>query len=210
MKKFTFAIAPWNLDLVFKPIRTRADVIVLLMKIIKIMDVGPRLSKSPQSEYFELIVDRMSRLFFFSEGKHFSISFPFNAIDINEALVFRTSSGITIDSQMTSDILGIMSTEEVFTTNDVLDFADPISDYLRHNAGGWPVLRELLMHEDGYIRYDHDPENEDGHLHPLHHFDVFYGSNQTFKIGVDRKVCEAELIDALNIGTNCYYLNPAR
>lgn len=208
MKRFTFAIAPWNSEVVFSPIRTRADIIVLLMKVIKIMDVGPALEEKPVTEYFELVISRTSRLFFYSEDKHFSIGFPFSATTEDDQLVFKTLTGVVVDSQMTSDILGVMSSEEIFFYEDIIDFASPVSDYFIHNRGGWAVLRELLMAEDGYIRYDHDPVHAKGDVHPLHHLDVFYGARQTFKIGLTKKIDHGHLHDALDPQTPCHYLSP--
>ncbi|RMT90971.1 hypothetical protein ALP39_200286 [Pseudomonas marginalis pv. marginalis] len=208
MKRFAFNIAPWNSELVFNPIRARKDVITLLMKVIKLMDVGPALIGQPGEEYFELVISHTSRLFFYSEDKHFSIGFPFNATLENDQLVFKSLTGVIIDSQMTSDILGVMSSEEIFFYDDIIDFAAPVSDYFLHNKGGWAVLRDLLMTEDGYIRYDHDPVHAKGDIHPLHHLDVFYGARQTFKIGLAKKIDRAHLHDALDSQTPCHYLNP--
>lgn len=208
MKRFAFTIAPWNSELVFNPIRARKDVITLLMKVIKIMDVGPALRGQHGEEYFELVISHTSRLFFYSEDKHFSIGFPFNAALENDQLIFKSLTGVIIDSQMTSDILGVISSEEIFFYDDIIDFAAPVSDYFLHNKGGWAVLRDLLMTEDGYIRYDHDPVHAKGDIHPLHHLDVFYGARQTFKIGLAKKIDRTHLHDALDSQTPCHYLNP--
>ncbi|AZC15600.1 hypothetical protein [Pseudomonas sp. CMR5c] len=210
MKRFTFSIEPWNSDLIFSPVRTKKDIIVLLMKVIKIMDVGPSLAAPPEDEYFELVISHTSRLFFYSEDKHFSIGFPFNATMENEQLIFKSLSGVAIDSQMTSDILGVMASEAVFHYEDIIDFASPVSDYFTYNKGGWSILRELLMAEDGYIRYDHDPVHVKGDIHPLHHLDVFYGTRQTFKIGLTTKIDRRHLHDALDSQTPCHYLNPRK
>lgn len=210
MKRFYFSIAQWNSDFIFKPIRSRNDVIVLMMKVIKLMDVGPILTARPEGQHFELVVAQMSRLFFFSENKHYSIGFPFSVALEDGRVYFKTGSGVDVDSQMTSDILSVMSSSEVFEYDDILDFATPVSDFLFHNPGGWTVLRELLMQEDGYIRYDHDPAHANGNIHPLYHLDVFYSSGQTFKIGLTKKSDSNYLIDALDLQTACHYLSVVR
>lgn len=60
--------------------------------------------------------------------------------------------------------------------------------------------------EDGYIRYDYDPANEDGDIHPLYHFDINYSSAVTYKIGLNKPIKGNDFQDTLNIKTNCAYL----
>ena len=64
--------------------------------------------------------------------------------------------------------------------------------------------------EDGYIRYDYD---EDGYnnaksigaedRHPLNHYDIFYSSQNTFKIGLNNKINEDSFIDFIDINKKC-------
>ena len=67
-------------------------------------------------------------------------------------------------------------------------------------------LRELLLMEDGYIRYDYDEEHKNGDLHPLNHYDLFYSSHATFKIGLNAILSEDEFVDLLDIKSDCKYL----
>lgn len=55
------------------------------------------------------------------------------------------------------------------------------------------------------FRYDCDVANENGAVHPLHHYDVFYSSNSTFKIGLKNELEKETLIDLLQIETNCHF-----
>ncbi|MCI5147779.1 MAG: hypothetical protein D3923_20140 [Candidatus Electrothrix sp. AR3] len=71
--------------------------------------------------------------------------------------------------------------------------------------------------EDGYIRYDIDPENYEKfkkrgekHKHPENHYDVFYSNNLTFKIGLKSIITYSEFIDLLNVNTDCNYLTASR
>ena len=69
------------------------------------------------------------------------------------------------------------------------------------------------MFEDGYVRFDNDPEeynrakNEGReHTHPENHIDVFYNNGNTFKLGLKRKSTPDEFIDYFNSKTDCKYL----
>lgn len=60
--------------------------------------------------------------------------------------------------------------------------------------------------ETGYIRYDYDPDHENGTLHPLYHFDVNYSSKGTYKMGINKKMEKEDFVDLLDIKTKCHYI----
>ncbi|WOB50719.1 hypothetical protein NYR97_04780 [Xanthomonas hydrangeae] len=41
----------------------------------------------------------------------------------------------------------------------------------------------LLTEDHGYFRFDDDPVNENGHIHPRFHYDFFYTNSASVKIG---------------------------
>ena len=98
--------------------------------------------------------------------------------------------------------------------NCSLDFIAPICEFEENcNEFFWAFLRELLLMEDGYIRYDFDSEHfseykkrGEDHKHPENHYDLFYSTQATFKLGLENKIKDTELIDLLNINTNCKYI----
>ncbi|MNI72019.1 hypothetical protein D3C73_1279350 [compost metagenome] len=47
---------------------------------------------------------------------------------------------------------------------------------------------ELLCSDHGYLRFDDDPVNENGTVHPRYHFDFFYKNSSSVKIGSDKFV----------------------
>jgi len=70
----------------------------------------------------------------------------------------------------------------------------------------WALLRELLLWEDGYIRYDDDVGNENGDIHPRYHLDVFYSGSATFKLGLRQAIQHVTFADILDINTSCRFL----
>lgn len=92
------------------------------------------------------------------------------------------------------------------TAQNVIDFADCIDEACTFDGDIWCLFRELLISEDGYIRYDHDPDNAAGDMHPLHHLDVFYSSGSTFKLGLRNSIDTATFEDYLDITTACRYI----
>ena len=71
----------------------------------------------------------------------------------------------------------------------------------------WQILKELLVFESGYLRYDYDKERENGNLHPLNHLDINYSSNATFKIGINNTIDCNTFIDILDINTDSYFIS---
>ena len=73
----------------------------------------------------------------------------------------------------------------------------------------WELLLYLLSFESGYLRYDHDEDEnrEDPILHPVDHIDLFYSSNSTFKIGLQDRIDVDDLKSILSINEKCYSIN---
>ena len=68
------------------------------------------------------------------------------------------------------------------------------------------LILRLLSMELGYIRYDYDPERENGRLHPLYHVDINYSTKGTYKLVMNKKMETAEFIDMLDTKTDCRYV----
>lgn len=68
------------------------------------------------------------------------------------------------------------------------------------------LLNHMFFQEDGYLRFDYDEENCDGHLHPLNHLDVNYSNSSTFKLGIKSRINFHTFWDILRSDTNCFYL----
>lgn len=206
MKEYKFNVKQIFLDDFFTPIRSKAHVIEVLMHAIKYMLLNPSVNEDEAQGNLILRVDKMSRLFFFTEEKYFSIVFPFFVKFDSDKYKFRFQNLLEIDSRLISQVLSIIKCDE-FKATCSLDFISPICNYEEEcDENFWLFLRELLLMEDGYIRYDYDLANENGHIHPLNHYDLFYSSNATFKIGLNDVLSEDAFIDLLDSNRDCKYL----
>lgn len=218
MKKFEFDLDNAHLDKFFPKyrIKNKAHIIELLMEATRYMLINPNITADNVVGKILLYVDKMSRLFFFTENKYFSISFPFlvHELDEEQQHKFSFQNDINIDSKLIGQVIQIIKCDE-FKEKCSFNFIAPICDYEENcDENFWIFLRELLLMEDGYIRYDFDENNykkfkEKGeeHLHPLNHYDLFYSNNTTFKIGLNYKINKDEFIDFVNVKINCKYLN---
>lgn len=208
MKNFTFQLDVNQAEWVFKPIRTKLDVINILMRVIKIMLSYQIPAKTQIAGHFNLSVDVMSRLFFVSQKKFYSINFPFLVSGELGNFRFYNHHHQDINSKSTSSILGFINEDGIFDEPDVLDFAVPVVGASSDDIDLWALLRELLLWEEGYIRYDDDPVHDNGDLHPRYHLDVFYSSAATFKLGFRKSIEHVAFADILDVNTNCRFFAP--
>jgi hypothetical protein len=160
---------------------------------------------------------KMSRLFFVSESKIYSIAFPFYIFYNESDVMISYKNLIDIDSFTISNLLSIIKSPAL-NSEDCLDFVDPVVG-LEHDQkiNYWGILRDLILLEDGYIRYDIDEEGykqalrqRQQHKHPLNHFDIFYTNQVTFKLGLEEEYFDSDLIDTLDTNTNCRYLKSTK
>lgn len=201
-----FKVDQYQSEAFTKAIRSRFDILRLWMDCIKVI-----INYFPPAEVItaaEIHVhnSRMSRLFYCSGPKTFSIAFPFRIENDEDTFTVKTVSGIDIDSRLSSEILLVAS----LLKNNGLTNEWALAEHFETQGGAssefWPVLAELLDAEDGYLRFDHDPVRKDGHKHPLDHADLFYTNGASFKLGLHKKMALEEMIDILNRETDCHYL----
>ena len=219
MKKYIFNLDKVIYDKAFPQyrVKTKAHIIEILMEITRfiLLQNDPEFVVDEQNSKGKVVlyIDKMSRLFFFSENKYYSIVFPFHFLEENGEYKIVFQSTIEVNSRLISKVISIIQCDE-FKTQCSLDFVEPICDAEDDcDENFWIFLRELLLMEDGYIRYDFDQEEYDNarergeeDRHPLNHYDFFYSSKATFKLGLNNKISNDDFIDLVNIRTNCEYL----
>lgn len=204
MKTVNRNILPFQEKDIFIPIRDKIEYARLIVHSARLLLLNVDSNGVNTNSTLKLIVDRMSRLFFYKENKFFSISFPFNTIiDANEILEINTYSGKRVDNHTISSVISILNNDQ-FKLNP-----SPVDFWIETNMSdlsGLSLLEEIFLFEPSYIRYDNDTKNESGKLHPLHHLDVNYSSSGTYKIGLNGVIQSNYFENILNITTECSFL----
>ena len=179
-------------------IREQYGIVKYLLSVVQLLNVEPFAELSCDSREADIVifVDKMSRLFWGIGDKIHSIQYPFLLREKNGFLI-SLFEGKVIDSQAIAVLLAILENEESMrrSIENMHDsFMDIMEDFeiIDDNDAQfyWRLLLYLLSFESGYLRYDHD-ENEnrvDAVLHPVDHIDFFYSGNSTFKIGLPRRI----------------------
>lgn len=203
MKIIEHKILPFQEKDLFSPLRNKVDYAKLLVLSARILLLDYE-SQIPSSSNMKLVIEKMNRLFFYKEGKYFSISFPFNVLFDGDKIISITSySGREVDSKSISAVISILDNEQFMMNPSLIDFYIEPFDI---DSSGLFLLEEIFQFEPSYIRYDHDIERENGKLHPLHHLDVNYSTYGTFKIGLNNAITHQYFEDLQNINTECYYI----
>ncbi|MCG8994568.1 hypothetical protein LH435_03185 [Laribacter hongkongensis] len=210
-KKFDLDIDEYQASIYLSAIRSKRDIIVIWMETIKNFLVGEPAENQYINARLTIYIGKMSRLFCTSEEgkKIFSVGFPFSVSYANGQYKFFSREGVEIDNKVSSNVIELIDSGEIFGAQDFCKFIDPIMEMSEYDPQLWTLMRELMIAEDGYIRYDWDAVREDGHRHPLHHLDVYYSSASTFKIGLGNQIDQPSLMSILDLETDCHYLKSA-
>lgn len=203
MKIISRDVFPFQENYFFAPIRSKVDYAKVIVMAARLLIVDIKVENVKNPAYFKLIVDKMSRLFFYKEDRYFSISFPFTVRTDNEIIEITTYTGKKLDNKIISAIISILDSHEFGLNPSLIDF------YIEPNnieTSGISILEEIFLFEPSYIRYDNDPTFENGDLHPLIHLDVNYSSYGTFKLGLRSLINEEYFEDLQNTKTGCSFL----
>ena len=205
MKIIDRKILPFQENNFFSPIRDKIDYVRLIAFSARQLLLNVQDPSGLSTSHLRLVVDKMSRLFFYKDNKYFSVSFPLfaNIAGDNQVTELTTYSGCNLDSQVISSIISVIDDAAFRTDTSFINFFlnqdDSESSHLY-------LLEELFQFEPSYIRYDCDPENENGSVHPLHHLDINYSQYGTFKLGLSRGIASEYFEDIQNVKTDCTFL----
>lgn len=207
-KRFDISIDGYQMEPFANAIRAKGDVIVVWMRAVKAFLTNSPAPAKTTAATLSIVATTMSRLFVVMKdgGKIFSVNFPFYVGVEDGEYVFRSRGGVKIDHKTSSEILALVQTRRVLEIEDFEQFLDPIFDAVDVQATLWSLLRELMLAEDGYLRYDWDTLRAKGNIHPEHHLDINYSSSGSFKIGLHKMIDHDALVGILDMEVECHYL----
>ena len=206
MRATSFNLDRFQTENLFSAFRERKNIIVFWMQVVKTMISYVEPKTEQVNGKMVVFTDKMHRIVVQSDTKTFTTSLPFAVKIVDESYCCTLKSGIELDSKLTSEIISALSATASFSNCEVLGFADDVMGISDDPDTLWVALSELINADDGYVRFDHDPDRENGRLHPLNHLDIFFSQSATFKLGLSDKLNADALSDLLNIKTDCHYL----
>lgn len=207
MKILKRDILTFQEDDFFRPIRDKSAYARLVVCTAKhlLFHHSDTTSSKVSSCCMKLIIDRMSRVFYYNENKYFSIAFPlFVYTEESNITEIKTYSGSLLDFSMISSIIAILDSKEYKTYHSLLGYQ--VEPNNKEEEKGLYILEEIMQFEPSYLRYDNDPKNENGNLHPLNHIDINYSQHGTFKLGLKKTIDRDYFENLQNTKTDCSFL----
>jgi hypothetical protein len=205
MKQETFFLNEISGNKFFKPLRNRIDVIIILLEAIRIIINDISISEENAKGRMVLHVDKMSRLFFFSTSKYFSINFPFFINNNVVKNIIYDKYGKVLDNKTLSQLMELFLNKNIIEVNNLVSFFDLLEDiYEEKNI--WSIVIDLLTFEEGYIRFDDDSEHI-SELHPRYHIDIYYKESNKIKLGLENLISSDRFLDLIDNRSKCYFLN---
>lgn len=196
----------------FKPVRSKYNLIELVLNTLDyIMSVDILGGKVSGEGLLIYKAAKGTRLYYVSVDKIFSIFFPFRWEVMSNKLLFHYGD-VGVDYGFTSSFrifLNFLKEKENYNLYELYDFCETYLDdgeCFENYSLKISLYLSIIHLEDGYIRYDYDAVNANEDLHPLHHFDVFYSSKNTFKVGLRKEVVVESFVNIMDNDKKRFFL----
>ena len=105
MKTYNYKISQATTVIFFpsQRIKTKKQILKILLETVRVMLVeNSDENLKEQNSYFKVVIDKMSRIFYFSDKKYYSIYFPFTYIIDNGKNVISFKNQIDINLKLLS------------------------------------------------------------------------------------------------------------
>ncbi|TBU98771.1 hypothetical protein [Phytopseudomonas dryadis] len=120
----------------------------------------------------------------------FSMAIPFQLINDGETIYFNFDpAGEAVSGRFISILRNaILTAAHSFISHEeiVCSISDSFGLDISEATHYYDIFASLLADDHGYFRFDDDPDNEDGCIHPRYHFDFFYKNSSSIKLGIDK------------------------
>jgi hypothetical protein len=200
MKQFEFEIPHYLEDRFFKPIRKFDDYVLCVLQASQFMLQNLRTNNARNnSAYLIMRIDKMKRLIFGKDNKYYSILYPFSVREEDDQLVLYSQDGTVLNSAYLSTAISLIESD---TQEDNYD-----EEYLFLLEFGQSILEIVRQSEPSYLRFDIDPENENGKIHPKVHLDINFSTSGTYKLGLNAEISCSSFYDILDLNSDCAFLD---
>ena len=157
--------------------------------------------------YLKLVIDKQSRVYvFLSDAKFYSFAYGCQVEiehDSSNVLSIYTKTGVKCTLENLSNALSVISS---IKCDSIIDIYMSRDDEDIQNDDAYRLLEYFWAKEPGYIRYDYDIKNANGHKHPLNHFDVNILKYGQYKLGAHEKMTPQMFEDIINCESDCHYI----
>lgn len=173
-------------------VRSPLDNLWNILTIVEAINSHPELRTVSPENGFDIAVftKDLHRFFVKKDDGYFSMANPFQVNFDNDAISFNCDQ---IEEPVSGQFIAVMrnaiqTVREYGQSHE--DIALSLSENFRFDWKDIPkyvdTFVSVLSEDHGYFRFDDDPNNINGDIHPRYHFDVFYKNTCSLKIGYDK------------------------
>lgn len=172
----------------FRAVRDAVDNLENLVNIAEIINTCHHCICRPEQEDYDLAVffGSYRRAIIRKGNGYFSMGVPFQIVNEGDTISFNMDSIAEPVSGRLISVLrnAALTWRESPTPDDVsLSLCDSFGIDACEAMVYCNAFLSLLTDDHGYFRFDDDPSNEDGHVHPRYHYDFFFKNTTAIKIG---------------------------
>ena len=173
----------------FSPVRDAFDNLANVLKVVEIVNTCQNHITLEYVENFDFAIfsGGCNRVLVRKNNGYFTMSIPFQIVDHGDIISFNFD---LIDEEVDGLFLSVMRNAIAVSKNTyiscddiVLSISETFGLSVPESIMYCDAFLSLLADDHGYFRFDDDPKNENGDLHPRFHFDFFYKNSSTIKIG---------------------------
>lgn len=187
----------------FCSVRTSLDNLTNILNVAEIINTAPHCSTEEDNDFdIAIFTGNNRRIFVKKDNSFFSMAIPFQIIVEEVGISFNSDQ---TEEKVSGQFISIMRNciktvqNQSISHEDVIlslveNFDINITDAMKY----YDAFVHLISDDHGYFRFDDDPENQNGDIHPRYHFDIFFKNSTSLKIGYDRIAkleCFFSLID---------------
>ncbi|AVJ26942.1 hypothetical protein [Achromobacter spanius] len=194
MSAFFFAGIPEYQLRAFRAVRSAFDNLSNVLTLAEILNTCAHCRENADENSFDVAIftGNYARALVRTPGGYFSMAIPFQLVETGGQVSFVSDRlSEEISGRVISVFRNAINTAEVisFSHEDIIlslceNFGLEVSEALLYVD----AFMELMSDDHGYLRFDDDPVNENGQIHPRYHFDFFFKNSTSIKIGAESKV----------------------
>lgn len=190
MNKYFYRGVPTYLMNRFCAVRDSMDNLKNVLNVSEIINTQYSYQNADGMDFdIAIFVGDYKRILVKGNSGYFSMGIPFQVILKGDQVCFNSDF---IEEEVNGRFISIMKNCIQTTKNTIISHEDVIFSLIENfnldiseAIKYYEAFTFLIAEDNGYFRFDDDPKNEKGDIHPRYHFDIFYNNTTSIKIGYD-------------------------
>lgn len=186
-------------------VRDSFDNLKNILNLVEFVNTCSHCKIDGYDKEFDFVVfsGEYSRVLVRKSDGFFTMSMPFQIVDDGRLYFNYDDFGVEVDGRLISMLRNAVATSKLGGNSHeevIVSLVDSFGVEVHEATFIYDVFATLAMGDHGYFRFDDDPKNQNGKIHPRYHFDFFFKDSSAVKIGSDGLV-DIESFYALFDGT---------